>query len=217
MPSATPGDRGIPRRARGAEPARAGDAHGDRAERAARATGAARGGSSAARRRARLVIAYVKDVALNLRNLSWLRELESPRGSPEREVLALVREDAQSLVEVTRSRELGIPTFVLGSLLAPAALSLWRLASGVTFEHWWIALAAGCLGVAVGHPALGAGAARRALGDRRPLWPPSPRPLATLRRRRRLPHDRGLGRASRGRDRLAHRVTSAAERRVRTR
>lgn len=97
-----------------------------------------------------LVIAHVKDVAMSLRNLYWLRELESPRGSDQRELLANARADAQSLVEITRSRELGIPTFVLGGLLVPAALSLWRLASGFTFQHWWIALVVGSFGVAVG-------------------------------------------------------------------
>lgn len=97
-----------------------------------------------------LVVAHVKDVAMSLRNLYWLRELESTHGSDERELLANARADAQSLVEITRSRELGIPTFVLGGLLVPAALSLWRLASGFTFEHWWVALVVGSVGVAVG-------------------------------------------------------------------
>ena len=97
-----------------------------------------------------VVIAHVKDDAMTLRNLYWLRELQSPGGSLERELLADARADAQALVEVTRSRELGIPTFVLGGLLVPAALSLWRLASGFTFEHWWVAAIVGTVGVVAG-------------------------------------------------------------------
>ena len=97
-----------------------------------------------------VVVAHVKDVAMNLRNLYWLRELQSTGGSLERELLAGARADAQALVEVTRSRELGIPTFVLGGLLVPAALSVWRLASGFTFEHWWVAVVVGTAGVAAG-------------------------------------------------------------------
>lgn len=97
-----------------------------------------------------VVIAHVKDVAMSLRNLYWFRELESEVGSLERDALARARSDAQALVEITKSRELGIPTFVLGGLLIPAALSLWRLASGFTFEHWWVAVIVGTAGVAAG-------------------------------------------------------------------
>jgi hypothetical protein len=97
-----------------------------------------------------VVVAHVKDVVVSLRNLYWLRELESVQGSTERELLSPARADAQALVEITRSRELGIPTFVLGGLLVPAALSLWRLASGFTFEHWWVAVVVGTVGVLVG-------------------------------------------------------------------
>lgn len=97
-----------------------------------------------------LVVAHVKDIATQLRSLYWLRELESPRGSAERDLLSRVRDDAQALVEITRSRELGIPTFVVGGLLVPAALSAWRLASGFAFGRWWLAAVLGVLGVLVG-------------------------------------------------------------------
>ena len=42
-----------------------------------------------------------------------------------------------------------MPTFVIGGLLIPVGLSLWRLATG-TVREWWIALLAGAIGVAVG-------------------------------------------------------------------
>jgi hypothetical protein len=97
-----------------------------------------------------VVVSYIKKVAMNVRNLYWLREMEAPDDSPEQRALLQARLDGQALVEITKSRELGVPTFVLGGLLIPAGLSLWRLASGFTFEHWWVALAAGAVGVLVG-------------------------------------------------------------------
>jgi hypothetical protein len=38
---------------------------------------------------------------------------------------------------------------VIGGLLIPAGISLWRLASG-TVRDWWIALVVGAIGVAIG-------------------------------------------------------------------
>ncbi len=97
-----------------------------------------------------VVVSHVKKVALDLRNLYWLREMEAPDDSTEAQKLQRARFDAQALVEITRSRELGIPTFVLGGLLVPLGLSMWRLASGFTFAHWWVALILGMTGVLVG-------------------------------------------------------------------
>lgn len=97
-----------------------------------------------------LVVAYVKDVSTQLRNLYWFRELESERDSAERDLLSRVREDAQALVEITRGRELGIPTFVVGGLLVPAGLSAWRLASGFALGTWWLAAIVGVAGVLIG-------------------------------------------------------------------
>jgi hypothetical protein len=96
-----------------------------------------------------VVVSHVKNVAVNLRNLYWLREMQTEGESPEVELLRKARLDAQALVEITKSREIGVPTFVIGGLLIPVGLSLWRLASGTTRE-WWIALLAGAIGVAVG-------------------------------------------------------------------
>ena len=62
---------------------------------------------------------------------------------------APARFDAQALVEITKGREIGVPTFVIGGLLIPAGSLVWRLASG-TVREWWIALLVGAIGVAVG-------------------------------------------------------------------
>ena len=96
-----------------------------------------------------VVIAHCKQVAMNLRNLYWLREMQAPSGSRELELVRPARMDGQALVEITKGREIGVPTFVIGGLLIPAGLSLWRLASG-TVREWWIALLVGVLGVAIG-------------------------------------------------------------------
>lgn len=96
-----------------------------------------------------VVVSHVKSVAMHLRNLYWLREMQSPSGSDELELVRPARMDAQALVEITKSREIGVPAFVIGGLLIPAGLSLSRLASGTTRE-WWIALLVGAIGVAIG-------------------------------------------------------------------
>lgn len=96
-----------------------------------------------------VVVSYCKTVAMHLRNLYWMRELQSESGSRDLELLRPARFDAQALVEIAKGREIGVPTFVIGAVLIPAGLSVWRLASG-TVREWWIALLAGVIGVAVG-------------------------------------------------------------------
>ena len=96
-----------------------------------------------------VVVSHVKNVAMNLRNLYWLREMQSQPRSRELASLFKARTDAQALVDITKSREIGVPAFVIGGLLIPAAISISRLASGTTRE-WWVALLVGAVGVAVG-------------------------------------------------------------------
>jgi hypothetical protein len=96
-----------------------------------------------------VVVSHLKNVALNLRNLYWIREMQSESGSRELELLRPARFDGQALVEITKGREIGVPTFVIGAVLIPAGLSVWRLATGAVRE-WWIALLVGAIGVAVG-------------------------------------------------------------------
>jgi hypothetical protein len=96
-----------------------------------------------------VVVAHCKSVSMNMRNLYWMREMQARDGSPELKLLRPARFDAQALVEITKGREIGVPTFLL-ALLIPAFLSIWRLASGFTFEHWWVAVLLGILGVLIG-------------------------------------------------------------------
>jgi hypothetical protein len=97
-----------------------------------------------------LVVSYIKSVAMQLRNLYWVRELESESGSRELKLLRPARFDASALVEIMQSREIGVPSFVLAGLLLPFGASIWRLMSGFRFDSWVVALIVGAAGVAIG-------------------------------------------------------------------
>ena len=97
-----------------------------------------------------IVVSYVKDLVVTMRNLYWVREMEAESDSTELKLLRPARFDAQALVEIMRSREIGVPSFVIAGLLIPLAASVWRLASGFTFDRWWVAALVGLAGVAIG-------------------------------------------------------------------
>jgi hypothetical protein len=97
-----------------------------------------------------LVVSYAKTVATRMRNLYWLREMESRSDSTELRLLRPARFDATALVEIMRSREIGIPSFVLAGLLLPLGATIWRLMSGFRFDSWVVALLVGAGGVAIG-------------------------------------------------------------------
>ena len=97
-----------------------------------------------------LVVSHAKTVAMTLRNLYWMREIESPDDSTELKLLRPARFDAQALVEITKTREVGIPTFVIGGLLIPVVATMYRLATGLAFTTWWIAALVGLAGVLIG-------------------------------------------------------------------
>ena len=97
-----------------------------------------------------LVVSYVKTVATQLRNLYWVRELESASNSRELKLLRPARFDANALVEIMQSREIGVPSFVLAGLLLPLGATIWRLMSGFSFDSGVVAVLVGAVGVAVG-------------------------------------------------------------------
>ena len=80
----------------------------------------------------------------------WMREMEAPPDSRELKLLRPARFDANYLVEIMRSREIGVPSFVVAGLLIPLGASIWRLMTGFTFDDWWVALVIGLVGVAIG-------------------------------------------------------------------
>ena len=97
-----------------------------------------------------IVVSYVKDVVTRMRNLYWVREMEALDDSEELALLQAARVDSQGLVEIMRSREIGVPSFVIAGLLIPLAASIWRIGSGFTFDRMWVAVLAGLAGVAAG-------------------------------------------------------------------
>jgi hypothetical protein len=97
-----------------------------------------------------IVVSHVRTVATNMRNLYWLREIEAENGSDEMRLLRPARQDAVALVEITRTRELGIPAFLIGGLLVPLVVTIYRAMTGVAIENWVNALIAGAIGAVIG-------------------------------------------------------------------
>jgi len=77
-----------------------------------------------------LVVSYLREVSTSMRNLYWLREMQSAPGTEERRLLWRARRDAVGLVEVFPRRGLGVPTFVIGGVAVPVSVSVGRLATG---------------------------------------------------------------------------------------
>jgi hypothetical protein len=97
-----------------------------------------------------IVVSYVRNLVTTMRNLYWVREMDAPGDSRELKLLRSARFDAQGLVEIMQSREIGVPSFVIAGLLIPLAASIWRLADGFRFDRWWVALLVGLAWVAIG-------------------------------------------------------------------
>ena len=97
-----------------------------------------------------IVVSYVKAVVVDMRNLYWLREIQAQDDSPDLKLLRPLRIDAQSLVEITRSREIGIPTVLIGALLIPLAATLYRVTTGFAFQSWIAAVIVGVSGILIG-------------------------------------------------------------------
>ena len=69
-----------------------------------------------------------------MRNLYWVREMEALDDSEELAPLQAARDRRpEGLWRVMRSREIGVPSFVIAGLLIPLAASIWRIGSGFTF------------------------------------------------------------------------------------
>jgi hypothetical protein len=90
-----------------------------------------------------IVVSYLRSAATSLRNLYWLREIESPAGAPEWRLLRRARRDAQALEVVFTRRSIGLPTFVIGGVLVPIGLSVLNLSSRIAVRSWPAAVVAG--------------------------------------------------------------------------
>jgi hypothetical protein len=92
-----------------------------------------------------IVVSYLRSASTSLRNLYWLREIESPAGAPEALVLRRARRDAQGLDLVFTRRSIGLPTFVIGGVLVPIGLSVLNLSSRIAVRSWPAAVVAGVI------------------------------------------------------------------------
>ena len=96
-----------------------------------------------------VVVSHLRQATTDLRNLYWLREIETEPLSPDRIELGRARQDAEALVAIFKRREIGLPSFVIGGLLIPVFATGWRLAQGVAFRNWWVAAITGLVTVLV--------------------------------------------------------------------
>ena len=83
-----------------------------------------------------VVVSYVRSVAVRLRNLYILREAEALPGSHERLELSRARRDGVRMVEALRTRELGVPTFLVAGAIVPLVAAVSR-ATGLLQSAVW--------------------------------------------------------------------------------
>ena len=164
-----------------------------------------------------VVVSYLRRVSTEMRNLYWLRAIQSPVGSNERILLRRARVEAEGLMVVFKRRELGLPSFVVGGVLIPVVLALVRLIQGLSLGQWWASVLVAVVGALVvllvsavalrgdgepAHPARDAGPALRTLGRGRRGGEAAARPEPEVRRRRdRRHHADVVRRPRRDRDR----------------
>jgi uncharacterized membrane protein YeaQ/YmgE (transglycosylase-associated protein family) len=84
-----------------------------------------------------------------LRNLYWLRAMQSLPGTTERIMLRRARVEAEGLIVVFKRRELGLPSFVVGGVLVPIVLALLRLIQSLSLTEWWASVLVALVGALV--------------------------------------------------------------------
>jgi hypothetical protein len=89
-----------------------------------------------------VVVSYIRTISKQLRNLYGLREIEALPGTDERRELHRARIDAERMVEALETRELAVPTFLIGGALIPLFATLGR-ATGLLGSTLWASVLAG--------------------------------------------------------------------------
>jgi hypothetical protein len=84
-----------------------------------------------------------------MRNMYWLRAIQSPVGANERILLRRARVESEGLMVVFKRRELGLPSFVVGGILIPVVLALVRLIQGLSLSEWWASVLVAVVGALV--------------------------------------------------------------------
>jgi hypothetical protein len=83
-----------------------------------------------------VVVSHIKTTSTQLRNLYGLREIQAVPGSFERRELRRARMDADRMVDALQTKELGLPTFLIGGALLPIFASVGR-ATGILSSGLW--------------------------------------------------------------------------------
>lgn len=83
-----------------------------------------------------LVVSHVRTVSTRMRNLYVLREIQALPGTDERRELFRTRRDADRMVEALKTRELGVPTFLVAGAAVPLIAALGR-ATGLLQSTLW--------------------------------------------------------------------------------
>jgi hypothetical protein len=83
-----------------------------------------------------LVVSHLRNLATTLRNLYTLREAEAVPGTEERRQLRRARMDAERMVGSLETRELGLPTFLIGGAALPVVAWLSRAAGAFGDPVW---------------------------------------------------------------------------------
>ena len=96
-----------------------------------------------------VVVSYLRRISTEMRNLYWLRAMQNEVGARERKMLTRAGVEASGLMVVFKRRTLGLPSFVIGGILVPLFLTLFRLARGFRLDTWWGALVFAVIGAAI--------------------------------------------------------------------
>jgi hypothetical protein len=96
-----------------------------------------------------VVVSYLRRVSTEMRNLYWLRAFQAQERTPERRMLNRAGLEAQGLRVVFKRREIGLPSFVIGGVLVPLLLTLFRLLQGLSLDTWWASTIVALVGALV--------------------------------------------------------------------
>jgi hypothetical protein len=88
-----------------------------------------------------VVVSHVRNVSTQMRNLYRLREIQALPGTAERRELFRARYDAERMVDALKTRELAVPTFVVGGALIPLLATLGRVTGLLGSTVWATTLA----------------------------------------------------------------------------
>jgi hypothetical protein len=83
-----------------------------------------------------LVVSHIRNVSTQMRNLYVLREIQALPGTEERRELHRARIDATRMVDALKTRELAVPTFLIGGALLPLFAAFGR-ATGLLGSTVW--------------------------------------------------------------------------------